>query len=128
MLAVCLSLVAVQFSGLHMHVDSQGYAGAPEGTHVHGQPGHHHNDVTQADDAATHSHPGDDDHAGDKDVWIVKFGTAVSKLLLYLIALGLTLTMVLRPADIIAPRKSVPRPTSHHERWRPPLRTPPAFS
>ena len=131
MLAACLSLVAVQLSGLHMHVDAEGYAGPPEGTHIHGQPGHHHGDVIHIDDAAAHqenAHPGDPDHAGDKDVSIVKFGTAVSKLLLYLMALGLILLMVLSPTDTIAPRNTVPRSSTRHERWRPPLRAPPLFS
>ena len=131
MLAACLSLVAVQFSGLHMHVGSQGYAGPPEGTHVHGQPAHHHGDVVHQHESVVpgdHAHPVGEDHTGDLDVSIVKFGTVVSKLLLYVMALGLLLLMVLRLTDTIARRNSAPRPMARHERWRPPLRAPPLFS
>lgn len=123
MLAACLSLIAVQLSGLHMHVDSRGYAGSPEGTHVHGQPEHHHGDVIH-----THEVTVPKDHAGDKDVSIIKFGTAVSKLLLCLMAVGLILFMVVRLTDTIALRNSAPRLTARHERWWPPLRAPPLFS
>jgi len=132
MLAACISLIALQLSGLHMHVDANGYVGTPEGTHVHGQAGgHHHGDTTHLDLAdASHGavHGGEQDHSGDKDVSIVKLRTAVSKLLLYLIALGLALLMVLRPADKIAPTTTLPRPIGRHERWRPPLRAPPRLS
>ena len=131
MVAACLSLVAMQISGLHMHVDAHGYAGMPEGTHVHGQPGHHHGDVSHTHDVIVpegHGHPGGEDHAGDKDISIIKFGTAVSKLLLYLMALGLILFLMVRPADTIALQKSAPRITARHERWWPPLRAPPLFS
>jgi hypothetical protein len=131
MLAACLSLIAVQLSGLHMHVDSQGYAGPPEGTHVHGQPEHHHGDVIHTHEVTVpkdQAHPGGKDHAGDKDVSIIKFGTVVSKLLLCLMSLGLILFMVVRLTDTIALRNSAPRLTARHERWWPPLRAPPLFS
>ena len=132
MFAACVSLIVLQLSGLHMHVDANGYVGTPEGAHVHGQAGgHHHGDMTHpglADASHDAAHGGDQDHSGGKDVSIVKLGTAVSKLLLYLIALGLALLMVLRPADKIAPTTTLPRPIGRHERWRPPLRAPPRLS
>jgi hypothetical protein len=132
MLAACVSLIVLQLSGLHMHVDAHGYVGAPEATHVHGQAGgHHQGHATHLDLAdASHetAHTGDQNHDGDQDVSIVKFGTAVSKLLLYLIPLGLALLTVLRPAGKIAPATTLPRPIARHERWRPPLRAPPRLS
>jgi len=132
MLAACVSLVALQLSGLHMHVDAHGYVGTPESTHLHGQAGgHHHGDTAHSGIAdASHEavHGGDQGHSGDTDVSIVKLGAAVSKLLLYLIALGLALLMVLRPADEIAPTTTLPRPIGRHERWWPPLRAPPRLS
>ncbi len=131
MLAACISLVALQLSGVHMHVDAQGYVGIPEGTHLHGQAGHHHGDAIHIDDAVApqeSAHPGDQGHAGDTDVTIVKLSTGVSKLPLDLIALGLVLLMFIRPADKIAPLTAVPRPRARYERWRPPLRAPPLFS
>lgn len=132
MLAACVSLIALQLSGLHMHVDAHGYVGTPESTHLHGQAGgHHHGDTTHLDLAdASHEavHGGEQGHSGDTDVSIVKLGTAVSKLMLYLIALGLALLMVLNPADKIAPTTTLPRLIGRHERWRPPLRAPPRLS
>ena len=84
MLAACVSLIALQLSGLHMHVDAHGYVGTPESTHLHGQAGgHHHGDTTHLDLADTSheaAHGGEQGHSGDTDVSIVKLGTAVSKL------------------------------------------------
>jgi hypothetical protein len=51
-----LSLLGMQLSGLHMHVDAHGYSGAPQGTHVHGErffKDHH----------ATHSAPKHDEQS-----------------------------------------------------------------
>jgi hypothetical protein len=129
MLAAGLSLVALQLSGLHLHVNADGYAGAPQGTHVHGQgvdtrgTGTH---LAGADDR--HEHPDDQDHEGDKDMSVVELSTGASKLLVFLIWLGLGLFTVLRPADRISPNAAVPRLIVRNIRWRPPLRAPPQFS
>ena len=129
MLAAGLSLVALQLSGLHMHVDAHGYVGAPQGTHVHGQGAQGHGTDTHlagADDR--HEHTGGQDHDGDKDMSVVELNTGVSKLLVFLVWLGLGLFTVLRPADRISPNAAVPRLIVRNMRWRPPLRAPPQFS
>ncbi len=129
MLAAGISLVALQLSGLHMHVDAHGYAGTPQGTHVHGQGVEDHRAVTHlagADDR--HEHTGGQDHEGDKDMSVVELNTGVSKLLVFLVWLGLGLFTVLRPATQILPIAAVPQPVVRNTRWRPPLRAPPHFS
>ena len=121
-LLACLSLLALQLSGLHMHVDADGYVGTPQGTHVHGTDTH----LVGADDR--HEHTGGQDHDGDKDMSVVELNTGVSKLLVFLVWLGLGLFTVLRPATQILPIAAVPRPVVRNTRWRPPLRAPPHFS
>ncbi len=124
MLAACMSLVALQISGLHIHVNAQGFSGTPQGAHVHDT--HSRGTAVQEDNApAIHEHVGGQGHTGDQDVSIVKATPTASKMLLDLIALAFILLMVLRPADKIAPCTAVTRPGGHHERWRPPLRAPP---
>ncbi len=124
MLAACLSLVALQMSGLHMHVNAEGFAGTPQGTHVHDahshdSAGHHHGAP------AAHEHATGQGHGSDTDVSIVNYNTGVSKLPLDLIALAFILLMFLRPVEKLAPVTIVPRPRKRYERWRPPNRAPP---
>jgi hypothetical protein len=153
MSAACLSLIALQMSGLHMHVSTGGDTGVLDAAHAHGQTPHQHvheHDPAphlagfaivdehathsqtvhhpEAQDTLAHEHDGGQNHAGDLDVSIVKFGTGVSKLLLDLISLALILLMVIAPADSLARSIAVPRFLGRHERWRPPLRAPPQFS
>ena len=122
-LVACLSLLALQLSGLHTHVDADGYVGTPQGTHVHGNG-------THVDGAGidTHGHGGDTDHAGDKDVSIVELSTGASKILLFLVWVGLLLLIVLELRNKISLNFVGPPPTGRHARWRPPLRAPPRFS
>lgn len=130
-LVACLSLLALQLSGLHTHVDADGYVGTPQGTHVHGQ-GIIHSDGngTHVDgaDIDAHGHGGDTDHAGDKDVSIVELSTGASKILLFLVWVGLLLLIVLELRNKISLNFVGPPPTGRHARWRPPLRAPPRFS
>lgn len=137
MLAACLSLVALQMSGLHMHVNANGFAGTPEGTHLH--DAHHHDSPAHHDSApiahehaahehTAHEHAAGQGHTSDTDISIFELNTALSKLPLDLIAPALFLLMVLQPADTISPVASVSRQVRRHERWRPPLRAPPLFS
>jgi hypothetical protein len=120
MLIACLSLVVLQMSGLHMHVNGDGFAGAPQGTHVH--DAHHHDGASSAHE---HEHSGGQGHTSDSDVSIVNYNTGVSKLPVDLIALALGLIMFLTPVAKIAPVTTVPRPRERYERWRPPNRAPP---
>ncbi len=130
-LVACLSLLALQLSGLHTHVDADGYAGTPQGTHVHGQGIIHRDENgTQFDgaDKDGHKHNGDTDHAGDKDVSIVELSTGASKILLFLVWVGLLLLIALELRNKISLNFMGPPPTGRHARWRPPLRAPPRFS
>lgn len=106
--AVAVSLLAAQLSGLHMHVDAHGYAGSPHATHVH------------KSGAGTH------DHGKETDVKAIDLGTVGSKHLFFLVAVVLTMTLlssvVRRLTPIVARRMSPGR----RLRWRPPLRAPPA--
>lgn len=122
-LVACLSLLALQLSGLHTHVDADGYVGTPQGTHVHGNGTH-----VDGADIDAHGHGGDTDHAGDKDVSIVELSTGASKILLFLVWVGLLLLIVLQLRDKISLNFVGPPPTGRHARWRPPLRAPPRFS
>ncbi|HEY5623975.1 MAG TPA: hypothetical protein VIV14_09445 [Gammaproteobacteria bacterium] len=122
MLAACLSLVALQMSGLHMHVNADGFAGTPQGTHVHDA---HRHDGTPAPHDHGHDHGAGQGHSSDTDVSIVNYNAGASKLPLDLIALALVLLMFVRPAAKLAPVSVVPRPLERYERWRPPNRAPP---
>lgn len=132
MLLACLSLVAIQASGLHMHVDAEGFAGTPEGTHLHDAHHHdsaaHHDNAPAAHEHASHEHAAGQGHTTEIDISIFDLNTALSKLPLDLIALALFLLMVLRPADTLSPVAAVLRPLGRHEHWRPPLRAPPLAS
>lgn len=137
MVLACVSLLASQTSGLHMHVDADGYAGTPQGTHVHGQGIHrhggethaNHGDETHADHGAAHEHPnGDQSHDGDKDVSITELSTATSKLGILPVWMGVSLLIPVTLDEKLSPYSAVPRPVARHEHWRPPLRAPPRLS
>jgi len=125
----CLGLLATQMSGLHMHVDADGYVGIPEGTHVHRTAVHPHDGapVGHAHGVA-HDHPGDPDHERERDVTVIELGAGASKLLIFFAWLGLGLVIVLRAGSKIRMPAVVPPPTTRRDRWRPPLRAPPSFS
>jgi hypothetical protein len=126
--AACLSLFALQLSGLHMHLNEHGYSGTPQGTHVHGPgPRSHGVDGAHHHGAGSHDHAGsgDPDHSGDKDVSVVELSAGVSKLLLIFVCLGLVLLVLSRPSVKLSFNHVVPLPVGRHARWRPPLRAPP---
>lgn len=130
MVTACVSLLAVQLSGLHIHVNPHGYAGTPQGTHVHSQVTHSHGDDGHADREASHGHEhgGDQNHDGDKDVSVFKLSAGGSKLVILDVGPGLRLLIPLTLGEKISPHLVVPRPVGRHARWRPPLRAPPRFS
>jgi hypothetical protein len=117
LLAACLGLLGAQWSGVHTHVNADGFG------ELHGMYGHHH-----------HQHGGDDDgdhadsHDDDVDVTVVDYGLATKLFLLFLaFALPLTLTALfsrsVRPHLVVVPLRR------RRARWRPPSRAPPyAFS
>ena len=130
MAVACVSLLAVQLSGLHMHVDAHGYAGTPQGTHVHNPSAHSHGDEGHLDNGTIHGHEhgGDQGHDGDKDVSVIELNAGGSKLVMVGVWLGLSVLIPLTPGKKISPHYVVPRPVGRHARWRPPLRAPPRFS
>ena len=130
LVVACVSLLAVQLSGVHMHVDADGYAGIPQGTHVHSQILRGHSGAAHADPASAHghSHGGDHPHDGDKDVAIVELSTASSKAVIVPVWMGLSLLVALPPGEKLSPHATVPRSVDRHARWRPPQRAPPRLA
>ena len=106
-LIAIFSLLGLQLSGLHMHVDDHGYTGAPHGTHVH--------------DGGTDPH----DHQHETDVTIVELGTIASKHFLFLIAVAFSLAMLFSVSRRLAPIHEPVISAGRRVRWRPPLRAPP---
>ena len=107
LMIVCLSLLSLQFSGLHQHLSTQGSNGEAHGTHLH-----------DLDSNVI-------DHDTEVDVSFFELGVAWSKIMPFLITLVLVLLIIARtahsvsfpPCQLLQPRK--------RSRWRPPLRAPP---
>ena len=133
-----LSLLALQLSGVHMHVDENGYVGVPEVAHSHSQGVHHHDDVnstvrtsSRADEhPPVHSsdHPHDHDYDGSKDVSLVELSGGASKMALALIGLAFMLPILLQQCGGFIPNLLLPVQSGRRARWRPPLRAPPRFA
>ena len=135
----CLGLLAVQLSGLHMHLNAHGYAGVPVGTHVHHIDGHHHDagvafghidDEQHRQLRGPSDHDGDTngDHDGDQDISVVQLAGGVGKLILLFVCMLLGLVVTRDAGTRVAfPRFSFVR-ARRLLRWRPPLRAPPVFS
>jgi hypothetical protein len=127
LILTCLGLLVSQLSGLHMHVDMEGYAGAPHATHVHEtdlpvpdlQLGGNDGDVD-------HHHPSDPGHEGERDISIMELGGAgVSKVLIFFAWFCLVLLVIPKRDGRIPLPATTPRTKTRRERWRPPLRAPP---
>ena len=122
-LIACASLLCLQLGGVHMHINADGFAGVPEGSHIHGaarSPA-----GTSADHA--HDHDGDSnngDHEGDRDV-SVQLGAGVSKVFVFIsLALFVVALLTTLPGKLLICLDAyVPRARRDH--WRPPLRAPP---
>jgi hypothetical protein len=137
LIAACLSLLGVQVSGLHVHIGAEGFDASPHTRHIHGARPSPAADTDlehglHSHGAEHHEHPvrdaADDDHAGDRDVY-VDLGAGTSKLLILFLWIALGLLVLLPPmAQSIRPSDIVQRPKQRYERWRPPLRAPPPFS
>jgi hypothetical protein len=104
----CAGLLAIQLSGLHMHVDAAGDARGMHGTHVH-----------QLD-------PDDHDHSTDIDVSVLEqVSVSWSKLVPLLFTAAILLASVVwRRLKVRAPPEITAK-ASGNIRWRPPLRAPP---
>jgi hypothetical protein len=104
---ICLSLLTMQISGLHLHVSAGSDSTALHGTHVH--------------DAGLEGH----DHDADVDVSSFEPATAWSKLLLFLSGPLFALLMVNWSGGSVWPPLTERLAIRWRSRWRPPLRAPP---
>ena len=122
-IAACLSLLSLQFSGVHVHADESGYVGAPETSFSHS---HSHDDH---DAAAHHGGTRHDDHAanyeGARDVSVLDLALGLFKLPLALLALFLLFAIFPRVKTLAGTEIAYPVLSGRHTRWRPPLRAPP---
>lgn len=127
LILACLGLLVSQLSGLHMHVDMEGYAGAPHSTHLHeaGLPASDHQLRGNGADV-DHDHPSDPGHEGERDISIVELnGASISKVLIFFACLCLILLVIPKRDDRIPLPATTPGTKNRRERWRPPLRAPP---
>lgn len=106
---MCLSLLTMQMSGLHMHVSIDSQGGAHHGTHLH--------------DAGIDGHGLD--HDVEVDVSTFETGTTWSKLIPLLVSLVFVLLATVLASMTVWPALVERLPTRHQSRWRPPLRAPP---
>ncbi len=105
---ICVALLSVQLSGLHMHINLQGDDGEPHTTHVH------------------ESDPDGDDHSDDIEVSVFELGSAWAKVMVFIMPVAVVLLgitwLVQAPWPFLVQRLTLKRSA----RWRPPLRAPPA--
>ena len=106
---MCLSLLTLQMSGLHLHVSGDSQSGALQGTHLHD---------------ADHDGHGQD-HDAEIDVSPFEQGVTWFKLIPILVALIFVLLSIRRTSTMVWPQLVEHFPTRHRSRWRPPLRAPP---
>ena len=104
---MCLSLLTMQMSGLHLHVSVESQSGALHGTHLH--------------DAVPDGHG----HGAEIDVSSFEPGFTWSKLIPIFLALIFALLTIGRTSTTIWFPLVERFPTRHRSRWRPPLRAPP---
>jgi hypothetical protein len=122
----CVSLVALQLGGVHMHIGRDGYVGMPQGPHSHSQHSHRHSSDGGIGGSMVDldSHSSDHDYDGTTDVSITKL-SAAAKELLAVVLLILAVPLLLRQAPRIRPIIAVRVLSGRRTRWRPPLRAPP---
>jgi len=127
-LVAATSLLALQLSGVHMHIDEHGYVGVPEGAHSHNQLAHQHDIDAEKNASHGHEHPEEPDYDGSKDLSIVELSGGASKLVLAFLLLVLVLPILARRCAGIFQILCAPVLSSRRTRWRPPLRAPPQLS
>ena len=130
LVSACVSLLAVQLGGLHMHVDADGNVGGPRGAHLHTQLLHSHGDDTHVHhpDTLEHEHSGEPEHAGDNDISVTEMRSGKSTLADLDLNLQQGLVIHLAPVVQVRLERSEPRSLIRKSRWRPPLRAPPSAS
>ena len=106
---MCLSLLAMQMSGLHLHVSGDSKSDARHGTHLHG------------------AEPDGHGHAHDTEIEVSLFepGVTWSKLIPLLVALIFALLPIIRTSTTVWHPLAERFPIRHRSHWRPPLRAPP---
>jgi hypothetical protein len=113
----CVSLLVLQFSGLHLHADA---GGNDAGLHVA-----HLQHVV----AENHSHHGTvdaHDHGAETNVLLAdQLSASWAKLIALLIGFMIAVLLCLRLLTRLRLAPTRPRKVQHLERWRPPLRAPP---
>jgi len=141
--AASVCLLALQWSGLHVHADEAGYIAVPEtsSTHHHGHRlgGQHHGGARRGGASADAGDHGDAPAAGPDRGHEHEYEDARDVALAEL-ALGVATTPVLAPPLVLLfslqPRVSAlassdvvyPVLSGRYTRWRPPLRAPPHFA
>ena len=106
LIIVCVSLLSLQFIGLHQHLGLQGSNGEAHGTHLH--------DL---------DHDGNG-HDTEVDVSFFELGITWSKIMPFLVTLVLVLLINGRTAQSVCFQAYQLKPHKR-SRWRPPLRAPP---
>jgi hypothetical protein len=133
-LAASFCLLALQLSGLHMHLDAGGYVGTPQPAHTHRQSVHAHHSLGHSHDAHDGAYRAgdvgedpahDSDYEGTRDITFDELALSPAKLplaLLPMIVLSIVVSRVLAlpSLDVVHPVLS-----GRHTRWRPELRAPP---
>jgi len=106
---MCICLLTMQMSGLHLHVNADSQGGALHGTHLHdaGIDGHGH------------------DHDAEIDVSFLDTATTWSKLTPLLVSLVFILLARILASRVVWPPLVERLSIRHRSRWRPPLRAPP---
>jgi len=146
--AACLSLLLLQFSGLHFHADAAGFIGAPETSYAHGHDAHHddhghgihghgihghgihghsvHGSAAQGGDHPAHGDAdAPDDHGEIRDVSLLESVVGNYKLPFAIMAPVLPTTVLPRTKTLASVDIAYPILSGRHTRWRPPLRAPP---
>ncbi len=109
---MCLSLLTMQMSGLHLHVSADSERAALHGTHLHDA------------DPDGHGHG----HDAETDVSPFDTGAAWSKLIPFLVTLIFVLLTIVSAGKPVWPPRVERLSTRRRSRWRPPLRAPPQLS
>lgn len=130
LLTACLSFLAVQLGGFHVHVDADGDVGNPRGVHLHKQAPHSHGDDTRAhrSEPVGHEHPDDPEHGASTDISVAEISSGKWKLSDLNLDIRQGLLIGRMPTEHVAPVTSAPQPAALNWRWRPPPRAPPAVS
>ncbi len=108
---MCVSLLATQASGLHLHVNVENPDVALHGTHIHD---------TGADESGHN-------HAADIDVLSFETGTGWAKLMPFIVNLFIILLVTLAAQPLVWRTIIDNSPRCHRSCTPPPLRAPPAI-